>query len=180
MSMEWIVGFLALVGLSASFWAFVGIARYIQEKYMSRMGPRNAADRILPAEVAVMVPAYNEELCIEKTLKSLFKIVPKKNVYVGSDSSSDRTFEIAKKQGCNVASIRPMSTPFNDPISMERTIESETRSSDRNTVDLVVFEKSFQRKGSVRELTGQRRHTVTVQLRGGQWKLTRFNEEMLR
>ncbi|NMC87099.1 MAG: glycosyltransferase family 2 protein [Candidatus Moranbacteria bacterium] len=105
--MEWIVGFLALVGLSASFWAFVGIARYIQEKYMSRMGPRNAADRILPAEVAVMVPAYNEELCIEKTLKSLFKIVPKKNVYVGSDSSSDRTFEIAKKQGCNVASIRP-------------------------------------------------------------------------
>ncbi len=80
----------------------------------------------------------------------------------------------------NVASIRPTSTPFSDPISMERTIESETKSTDRNTVDLVVFEKSFQRKGSVRELTGQRRHTVTVQLRGGQWKLTRFNEEMLR
>jgi hypothetical protein len=79
----------------------------------------------------------------------------------------------------NVASIRPSSTPFSDPISLEQTIESETRSSDKNTVDLIVLEKSFQRKGSVREPTGQRRHTVTAQLRNGQWKLTRFNEEIL-
>lgn len=80
----------------------------------------------------------------------------------------------------NVAGIRPSSTPFNDPISLERTIESETRSADRNTIDLIVLEKSFERKGSVRALTWLRRHTVTVQLRNGQWKLTRFNEEILR
>ncbi len=79
----------------------------------------------------------------------------------------------------NVAGIRPSSTPFNDPISLERTIESETRSADRNTVDLIVLEKSFQRKGSVREPTWLRRHTVRVELRNGKWKLTRFNEAIL-
>ncbi len=79
----------------------------------------------------------------------------------------------------SVAGLRPTSTPFSEPISLERTIEAETRSPDRNTVDLVVFEKSVQRKGSVRELTGQRRRTATVPLRSGQWKLMRFNEEML-
>ena len=78
-----------------------------------------------------------------------------------------------------VAGIRPNSTPFNDPVSMERTIESETRSADRNTVDLVVVEKSFQRKGSVREPTWLLRHTVTARLKDGVWKLTRFNEEVL-
>jgi len=80
----------------------------------------------------------------------------------------------------NVAGIRPSSTPFSDPVSLERTIESETRSPDKKTVDLIVLEKSFQRKGSVREPTWLRRHTATAQLRDGQWKLTRFSEEILR
>ena len=79
----------------------------------------------------------------------------------------------------SVAGIRPSSTPFNDSNSLERTIESETRSPDKKTVDLIVLEKSFQRNGSVREPTWLMRHTVTVQLRDGQWKLTRFNEEIL-
>jgi hypothetical protein len=79
----------------------------------------------------------------------------------------------------NVASIRPSSTPFNDPISLERTIETETQLPDKKTVELIVVEKSFERKGGVREPTGLRRHTVTVQLRNGIWKLTRFNEEIL-
>lgn len=79
----------------------------------------------------------------------------------------------------NVAGIRPTSTPFSDPISLERTIESETRSPDKNTVDLIVLEKSFQRKGSLREPTWLRRHTVTVQVSNGTWKLTRFREVIL-
>lgn len=79
----------------------------------------------------------------------------------------------------NVASIRPSSTPFNDPISMEWTIESETRSSDKRTVDLVVLEKSFQGHGGERKPTWLRRHTATVQLRDGKWRLTRFREEIL-
>jgi hypothetical protein len=79
----------------------------------------------------------------------------------------------------NVAGIRPSSTPFNDPIGLERTIESETQSADKKTVELIVLEKSFQRQGSVREPTWLMRHTVTVQLRNGQWKLTRFKEEVL-
>ncbi|MBL8519292.1 MAG: hypothetical protein JNK75_01350 [Betaproteobacteria bacterium] len=80
----------------------------------------------------------------------------------------------------NLASIRPHSTPFNDPISLERTIESETRSPDSKSIDLVVLEKSYQRRGSVREPSWLRRHTVSARLHNGQWKLTRFREEILR
>lgn len=91
----------------------------------------------------------------------------------------DKTIDLGSIAS-NVASIRPNSTPFNDPISMERTIESETRSSDKKTVDLVVLEKSFLRRGNVREPTWLRRHAVTLQSRDGQWKLTRFEETILR
>lgn len=105
--MAWIVGFLTLAGLNTSFWAFVGLIRLLQEKYFSMAMPENAACKIFPDEVAVIVPAYNEELCIERTLKSLLKIVPKENIYVGSDASTDRTVEIAKENGCNVVDIRP-------------------------------------------------------------------------
>lgn len=91
----------------------------------------------------------------------------------------DKTIDLGSIAS-NVASIRPSSTPFNDPVSMERTIESETRSSDKKTVDLVVLEKSFYRRGNVREPTSLRRHTVTLQQRDGQWKLTQFNEVILR
>lgn len=91
----------------------------------------------------------------------------------------DKTIDLGSIAS-NVASIRPSSTPFNDPISMERTIESETRSSDKKTVDLVILEKSFQRRGNIHEPTWLRRHTVTLHSRDGQWKLTRFDETILR
>lgn len=79
-----------------------------------------------------------------------------------------------------VAGMRPNATPFNDPIMMERTIESETRSPESNVVDLVVLEKSFQRRGNLVEPAWLRRHTVSVRKTRGQWKLTRFTEEILR
>jgi hypothetical protein len=79
-----------------------------------------------------------------------------------------------------VASMRPNATPFNDPIMMERTIESETRSPGTGAVDLLILEKSFQRRGNIVEPTWLRRHTVTVEKREGRWKLTRFKEDILR
>ncbi len=90
-----------------------------------------------------------------------------------------RTIELGSVAS-NVASIRPSSTPFNDPITMEWTLESETASADAGVVDLVVLEKSFERRGNLREPTFLRRHTVTVRVSRGQGKLTRFTEEILR
>jgi cellulose synthase/poly-beta-1,6-N-acetylglucosamine synthase-like glycosyltransferase len=68
-----------------------------------RKNPR----RIVPKEVAAMVPAHNEEESIADTLATLRRILPAENIYVGSDASTDRTVEVAKGFGCTVADIHP-------------------------------------------------------------------------
>lgn len=53
-------------------------------------------------EVSVIIPAYNEEDKIEKTLQSLKKIPDIKEIIVVDDGSVDRTAEIAKNNGVKV------------------------------------------------------------------------------
>lgn len=65
------------------------------------------ASKVNINEVAAIIPAHNEEATIGKTLKSLKKIMPAKNIYVGSDASTDNTVEIVKNFGCNVFDINP-------------------------------------------------------------------------
>lgn len=48
------------------------------------------------ATFGVVVPAYNEELVISSSLRSLFGAIDKKHVYVVSDGSTDRTASIAR------------------------------------------------------------------------------------
>lgn len=59
------------------------------------------------ADVAVIIPAHNEELSIGTTLTTLLTMIPGKNIYVGSDNSKDRTAEVVGMYGCNVAEITP-------------------------------------------------------------------------
>ena len=50
-------------------------------------------------EIAVLIPCYNEELTIGKVVKSLKKVLPKANIYVYDNNSTDKTVEVAKKAG---------------------------------------------------------------------------------
>ena len=50
-------------------------------------------------EIAVLIPCYNEELTIGKVVKSLKKVLPKANIYVYDNNSTDKTVEVAKKSG---------------------------------------------------------------------------------
>lgn len=54
--------------------------------------------------LSILIPAYNEEKVIEKTIKNVKKMLyPKKlDIIVIDDGSSDRTYEIAKKQGIRI------------------------------------------------------------------------------
>ncbi len=63
--------------------------------------------RILPHEVASITPAHNEEMTIGRTLASLKRILPTKNIYVASDASTDRTVSIVKSAGAQVLDIWP-------------------------------------------------------------------------
>lgn len=117
--MKWFLGFITLLGISFSVWACLGVARYVSEKLQDKLSKRRAkrdlndyhdifrADNIKVDEVAVVVPAYNEELTIARTLRALKRIVPAKNIHVGSDSSTDRTVKIASKTGCQVFDLNP-------------------------------------------------------------------------
>lgn len=73
----------------------------------SRAANIKQASKVNINEVAAIIPAHNEEHTIGSTLRSLKKVMPAKNIYVGSDHSSDRTVEIAQEYGCNVFDISP-------------------------------------------------------------------------
>jgi len=53
-------------------------------------------------KLAFVIPAYNEEVTIDQTLKDLKKNFPKTDVFVVDDGSKDRTRELALKNGAYV------------------------------------------------------------------------------
>lgn len=53
-------------------------------------------------KIAVLIPCYNEELTIEKVIKDYKKELPEADIYVYDNNSSDKTSEIAKKNGAIV------------------------------------------------------------------------------
>ena len=59
------------------------------------------------SDVAVVLPAYNEELVIRGAIRALKKLVDKKQIYVVSDGWNDRTYEIATEEGCNTYLLDP-------------------------------------------------------------------------
>lgn len=56
-------------------------------------------------EVAVVIPAFNEERVLESSLKALTAIIPKEHIYVVSDGSTDRTAELATHYTENVLDL---------------------------------------------------------------------------
>lgn len=109
MIMEVILIIFVLLGFNFTFWLIISALRFIDEKLFQRHRPKQLdiskkekKYRIKPEEVAVVVPAYNEELVIADTIISLLSLVPEKNIFVNTYGSSDRTASIAAKLGVNV------------------------------------------------------------------------------
>lgn len=94
----------ASLGLSITFWCAVGLCRLVWEGLFAS---RKHGARLSVADVAVVIPAHNEEVALPKCLAALTVIVPASQIYVASDGSKDRTVEIAREAGCNVFDIQP-------------------------------------------------------------------------
>ena len=104
--MAWILSILTLGGFTFTFWLFIGILRLVYEyifppKYLYKNSTIDVND------IAVIIPAHNEELTIGKTLKALLEKFPSRNIYVASDFSSDKTVEIARAMHVRSLDIRP-------------------------------------------------------------------------
>jgi len=92
------------LGLNIVFWACIGLLRLYNEwRRNDIVGLR----RVRPSDVAVIVPAHNEEIALPKCLAALKRIVPGHQIYVASDGSSDATVAMASEAGCNVDDIWP-------------------------------------------------------------------------
>ena len=53
-------------------------------------------------KIAVLIPCYNEELTIEKTVSDFKRVLPNADIYVYNNNSKDRTKELALKAGAIV------------------------------------------------------------------------------
>ena len=154
------------LSLTAILFSFVGCGSPGSPAYQAYVQFTNASinsdcDVMYALAEAGAVP-YVDNLCKPRTIMLLGK-----EIYLGSPANI-------------VADIKPVTTPLHPLITLEREIESETKSADRNEVDLVVIEHSFQRTGNLLKPTWLMKHTVTVRKSDQGWKITRFTEEVLR
>lgn len=53
-------------------------------------------------KIAVLIPCYNEEKTVAKVIKDYKKVLPNADIYVFDNNSTDKTVEIAKKNGAIV------------------------------------------------------------------------------
>jgi poly-beta-1,6-N-acetyl-D-glucosamine synthase len=97
---------LATVGVNFVAWGMVGAVRYLDERQRPRDG-RGPPGAVRPADVAVLIAAHNEEAVILDALRSVRGIVPRGNVYVASDGSTDATSELVRSVGVHVLDVRP-------------------------------------------------------------------------
>lgn len=75
-------------------------------------------------KTAILIPCYNEEKTIEKVVKDFKKALPKAEVYVYDNNSTDRTVEIAKKAGATVR-FEPRQGKGNVIRAMFREIDAD-------------------------------------------------------
>ena len=95
----------ASLGINIAFWCAVGLVRFVSEiGRAKRLQPLTA---ISIADVAVVIPAHNEEIALPKCIAALKAIIPARQIYVASDGSRDATVAIARAAGCRAIDIQP-------------------------------------------------------------------------
>jgi biofilm PGA synthesis N-glycosyltransferase PgaC len=100
--MPWWSVAIVVFGVNFTMWATIGLARLLEETWARRRRPRGTDPLMTVRDVAVLIPAHNEELVIESSIKAIAALVPRENIHVVSDGSTDRTAELARKTGVNV------------------------------------------------------------------------------
>ena len=111
-SSSFIYELVTLVGFNLLIWGSVGLVRLAVEIFARIRGLKMLVRKLIPQrsttrtltknDVAIIMAAYNEELVIAKSIRSLLVLVPPQNIYIISDGSKDNTAEIARSFGVNV------------------------------------------------------------------------------
>ena len=86
------------------------IARSLNALEREREASRREATRharVAPEDVAIVIAAHNEEVTIGTTVESVLKFTDAKNIFVGSDGSSDKTVDVVRSLGAHADDIQP-------------------------------------------------------------------------
>ncbi|MGT2828114.1 glycosyltransferase family 2 protein [Streptococcus hillyeri] len=75
-------------------------------------------------KIAVLLPAYNEEVTIQKVIKDFQRVLPEADIYVYDNNSKDRTNELARAAGA-IVRFEPRQGKGNVVRSMFREIEAD-------------------------------------------------------
>ena len=101
----------AVLGINFAVWGAAGLCRLAGTLLRRRRGGRQAAPaapaaRLTVTDVAVLIPAHNEAVVIGDSLTAIMALVPRANVHVVSDGSTDDTVRIARRTGATVIETR--------------------------------------------------------------------------
>ncbi|TWT12240.1 glycosyltransferase family 2 protein [Streptococcus sp. sy004] len=75
-------------------------------------------------KIAVLLPAYNEEVTIQKVISDFQKVLPQATIYVYDNNSKDKTNQLAKASGA-VVRFEPRQGKGNVVRSMFREIDAD-------------------------------------------------------
>ncbi|MDA3626983.1 glycosyltransferase family 2 protein [Saccharopolyspora sp. WRP15-2] len=105
---------IAVFGANFALWGVIGLLRLLDSSAQRWRDRRSAGDSVVDLnrfqggldvdDVAVLIPAHNEEAVIVDSIAAITALVPAENVHVVSDGSTDRTVELARECGVQVIS----------------------------------------------------------------------------
>lgn len=78
----------------------------------------------MPEKIAVLLPAYNEEVTIQKVIKDFQKYLPQADIYVYDNNSKDKTNQLAREAGA-IVRFEPRQGKGNVVRSMFREIDAD-------------------------------------------------------
>lgn len=103
----WNVALIAVLvlGVNTLFWSGAGVVRQVAKMVKPRSD--SGTHRFTSEDVAVLIPAHNEEAVIANSLQAVLKLLPAEQIHVVSDGSSDDTVAFAQHYGVNVYDLNP-------------------------------------------------------------------------
>jgi UDP-glucose 4-epimerase len=93
-----------VLGVNTLLWTTVGAIRVVAGKLKDAP---DGVHRFTKDDVAVLMPAHNEEAVIANSLQAVLKLLPAEQIHVVSDGSSDDTVDFARHYGVNVYDLNP-------------------------------------------------------------------------
>lgn len=86
---------------------------------------KNMNRKTVQKQIAILIPAHNEEMVLAKTLDCALKVIKKQDLYIVNDGSKDKTAGIAKSYTKNVLNLKQASgkaTALNSAIAYFKLI----------------------------------------------------------